>query len=97
MRPPRRRCSACLALKTPRHDGTTHLPISPLEFIPPGIELPPYGRQIRSSYVRWGSAVPIRRREQRTVDGSSVSTSIERPLSGFRLRERTTACVCSTL
>jgi hypothetical protein len=43
-----------------------------------------------------GSAVPIRRREQRTVDGALASTSIERLLSGFRPRERTTAYVCST-
>ena len=42
------------------------------------------------------SAAPIRRREQRTVDGSLASTSIERLLSGFRPRERTTAYVRST-
>jgi hypothetical protein len=56
-----------------------------------------FGRLLSGNATgREGSAVPIRRREQRTVDGSLASTSIERLLSGFRHSERTTAYVCST-
>jgi hypothetical protein len=47
-------------------------------------------------YLEIGSAAPTRSREQRTIDGSLASTTIERLLSGFRPRERTTAYVCST-
>ena len=43
-----------------------------------------------------GSPVPVRRRGQRTIGGSLASTSIERLLSGFRPRDRTTAYVRST-
>ena len=44
-----------LKLKTPWRDGTTHLVISPLEFMQPSIERPVCGGQIRWFYVCSGS------------------------------------------
>jgi len=40
-----------LKLKTPWRDGTTHLVMSPLEFMQPSIEQPVCGGQIRWFYV----------------------------------------------
>ncbi|MDH5540362.1 MAG: transposase [Rhizobacter sp.] len=42
-------------LKTPRRDGTTHLMMTPLEFMPRRIEWRLLGSQFRCCYVRTGS------------------------------------------
>ena len=61
---------------------------SRLEVEPQGRRCQLYRRHFDGLAVSSGSAAPIRRREQRTVDGPLASTSIERLLSGFGPRER---------
>jgi hypothetical protein len=84
-----------LKLKTNSRDRATRLAISSPELVQP-VQWPVLGRQVHHLCVGNGSAVPLRHREQRTVDGSLASTSIERLLSGFGPPERTTAYVRST-
>jgi len=47
-----------LKLKEPGRDGTTHLVVSPLEFVPLRIELPLCGIQTHWSRVSNGSVLP---------------------------------------
>jgi len=49
-----------LKLKTPWRDGTTHLVLSPLEFMQLPIEWLVCGGQIHWSYVCRGSVLPVR-------------------------------------
>ena len=54
------------------------------------------GAEFEGTADNSGSAAPIRRREQRTVDGPLASTSIERLLSGFGPANGMSAYVRST-
>jgi hypothetical protein len=72
-----------LKRKTPRRDGTTHLVLSPLEFMPLSIEWRVCGGQIRWFYVCSGSVTTT---QPTMATGRSIASSspsmLERQLAG---------------